>query len=758
MTGLRSFFCVISVCMLLVLPGRTEAQERFYAIDTIQDIEIIFPFSNWDYRMDTAKYGAETYTMASQVIINGQVFDSVGVKYKGNSSYDSTRSKNPLHIKLSYVYDSADYDGCNDIKLSTGFADPTSVREVLGYKILRNYMPAPRCNFARIKINGVYYGVYSSAEDIDNGFNREHFYSNNNSFFKCNPVSVVSGNIPNLLYLGTDSSNYYSRYEIKSDIAWKDLIGLCDTLANNFPELDTILDIDRALWMLAFNNVTVNLDSYSGAFAQNYYLYRDDNGRFQPIIWDLNMCFGGFQSTGTGVLSTSGMQQMTPLLHSTYGARPLIMKLLSDSLYKRMYLAHLRTITNEYFANGLYETEAQTLQALVDTSVQNETFSFYSYSQFQQSLTTGVGATPGLTDLMDNRATYLTGTTIFQQTPPAISAISVSPQIPVYNDTAWINCISTNATLVQLGYRDQVYKRFVRTTMYDDGLHHDGAAGDNVYGAGITVTAYKMQYYIYVENAAAGLFSPERAEYNYYTFTSNLASPVAGNIIINEVMAVNQADTTDSDLQHEDWIELYNTTAAPLHLYGLYLSDEAGNLDKFALPENLVIPANGYVTIWADGDNTIAAPAHTDFFLDADGDQVFLSDSDGIIMDSISFGTQYIDESMGRCSGTTVRFVRLSNPTYNAANDCSSMIEDTPEATLAYPNPATTSFTVVTNQAEAVTCQLLNIRGQLVTSATFTNDKATFYTAELPAGLYFYRLNKTDGSYIESGKVMVIHN
>jgi spore coat protein CotH len=38
------------------------------------------------------------------------------------------------------------------------------------------------------------------------------------------------------------------------------------------------------LWMLAFNNVFVNLDSYTGGFSQNYYLYKDENRRFNPVV------------------------------------------------------------------------------------------------------------------------------------------------------------------------------------------------------------------------------------------------------------------------------------------------------------------------------------------------------------------------------------------------------------------------------------------------------------------------------------------
>ncbi|HLG35160.1 MAG TPA: hypothetical protein VI757_09790, partial [Bacteroidia bacterium] len=80
------------------------AQQTFYDLNTIQKIEIYFSQPDWDYRMDTAKYGNEDYIMADSVKINGVLFDSVGVKYKGNSSYDSTYLKNPLHIEMdSYI-------------------------------------------------------------------------------------------------------------------------------------------------------------------------------------------------------------------------------------------------------------------------------------------------------------------------------------------------------------------------------------------------------------------------------------------------------------------------------------------------------------------------------------------------------------------------------------------------------------------------------------------------------------------------------
>ena len=86
--------------------------------------------------------------------------------------------------------------------------------------------------------------------------------------------------LPNLAYKGVDTTLYYGHYEMKSDGGWTELMHLCDTLVNHTDTIEEILDVDKALWMLAFNVVMVNLDSYSGSFAQNYYLYRDNKERF----------------------------------------------------------------------------------------------------------------------------------------------------------------------------------------------------------------------------------------------------------------------------------------------------------------------------------------------------------------------------------------------------------------------------------------------------------------------------------------------
>ena len=156
---------ILKVIFLLVISlnvkKSAEAQQTFYDLNTIQTIEIYFSQTNWDYQLDTAKHGAEDFILADIVIVNGISYDSVGIKYKGNSSFDSTYVKNPMHIELD-AFKKQSYQGYKDIKLSNGYSDPSMIREPLAYSILSNYMDCPKANFANLYINGNYIGIYSS--------------------------------------------------------------------------------------------------------------------------------------------------------------------------------------------------------------------------------------------------------------------------------------------------------------------------------------------------------------------------------------------------------------------------------------------------------------------------------------------------------------------------------------------------------------------------------------------------------------------
>lgn len=732
--------------------------QDFYDLNSIQTIEINFSQSNWDQLLDDAYATTGDYILAESVTINGETFDSVGVKYKGNSTYQANQTKNPFHIELD-TYKDHQYEAYTDIKLSNVAKDPSFLREVLSYQILRQYMDAPLSNYANVYVNGTLIGLYSNSESISKKFVNSRFYSKKNTFIKCNPPAGAgpgTNDYPNLVYLGQDSSNYYDAYELKSDYGWDELIHLCDTLANHLNDIEAILDVDKALWMLAFNNVLVNLDSYSGGFTQNYYLYRDDFGRFLPVVWDLNESFGRFSmagGTGNNLNNTTAKQQMDHLLHDNDPDFPLIQQLLSIPRYKKMYIAHMKTMLTENFDNDSYIATAEALQTLIDADVQADNNKFFTYANFISNLNTdlnggpgpGGGSTPGITNLMDGRNDYLLSLTDFTQTQPTISNIATSTSSPLINETISITANISNANAAIFGYRTELGAPFTKIEMYDDGAHNDGAAGDGLYGTDLTITNAFVQYFIYAENDEAGMFSPERAQHEYYTLTATTTNPVVGDIVINEFMASNDVTIADQDGEFDDWIELYNNSSTTLELEGYFLSDDADNLMKWAFPPASVIDGNSYAIVWADGDEDQAG-LHASFKLSAAAESIFLSTQDGTIVDEVSFVGQVADISYGRIPNGTGNFQTMV-PTFNAFN-MGTVSTSTTNTTLesfslkATPNPVDDHFFLEIDDygGKERTISIFNLNGIVIYQDVMSKNKF-IHTHDWAAGMYIVKVD-----------------
>ncbi len=716
--------------------------QELYDINNVTTIELTFTDPNWDATMDTYYTNDMDERLLGTAVVNGVQFDSVGVKYKGNSTYNANNGKNPLNIKLNYILNQ-DYDGFQTLKLSNGDKDPSFVREVLSYEIARKYMDAPLSNYAEVYINGSYYGCFSSSESVNGDFQEKYLNADdNNTRVKCNPVSVMNGG-SSLQYLGTDSASYYDYYEMASDFGWSDLINLTNTVDNNPANIETDMDIDRAIWMLAFNNVLVNLDSYTGPFRQNYYLIKDDNQRMVPVVWDMNECFGGFEMInsgggGGGPTSTTDLIQLDPLLRMGDSDWPLLDLILSDARYQRMYIAHCRTMLEENFSNGWYHDRADSLQDIVYNSVANDPNAFFSINDFTSNVTTSTGQGPGgavgIVELMDGRVTFLQGEPEYTATPPTIANINVVGATSPYS-TVTLTADISNATYAHVGYRHSSTHIFTKVQLYDDGAHNDGGAGDGTWGVDLNINASDIQYYIYADNSNAGMFSPQRAEHEFYTIS------VASDVVLNEFMASNSTTEADQDGEYDDWVELYNNATSAVSLDGYYLTDDATDLTKWAFP-TVSIGANDYLIVWADND-TAQTGLHANFKLSASGEALLLVDPQLNIVDEIVFGNQTTDWTTGRFANGTGPFISMP-PTFNAENIAAVGVEewmDNVQVNL-FPNPAGSMVTINTDSFDPLPLQVFDMKGSVLVNATIRTQKQLNVTTWNP-GLYLVRVANT---------------
>ncbi|MGH1362791.1 MAG: CotH kinase family protein [Calditrichia bacterium] len=755
----------------LILSLTTIHSQDFYDVSNVNSIEITFSESNWDQILDSYYAAGNEQRLVGSVVLNGVQYDSVGVRYKGNSTYSANRVKNPLNIKLDHIIDYQTIDGYGTLKLANVFKDPSFVREVLSYEIARKYMPASQANFINVTINGTLIGLYSSVQDVDKLFMGTNFFSNDNPTFK---GEVAQSGPPTFLpiwtYLGTDSSQYASFFEIDSDYGWAELINFLDVLNNSPASVEDVLNVDRHLWMLAYDILMVNLDAPIN-FAHNYYLYQDDAGRFNPIIWDLNENFGGFtRLLAGGNLGTTQMQQLDPFLYATNSSLPIISKFLSDPTYRKIYVAHMKTIIEENFSNDWYQTRALDIQSVIDADVQADQNKFFTYSDFLANInntvgTGGPGSQPsvGLTQLMDARVNYIISQSEFQATAPVISNVGTSSLAVQPFTSAVFNAEVASANQVMLAYRDNEVNRFEKVEMFDDGNNGDGAAGDGVYGVSITAGASPVQYYIYAENNDAAALSPARAEYEFYLL------PVAtGDLVINEFMADNDSTAMDQDGEFDDWVELYNNSGSEISLAGLYLSDDETELTKWAFPDTS-IAANGYLIVWTDNDSGQVG-LHANFALSRSGEAVCLTDSDGITsLDQVVFGTQTTDVSTGRFPNGTGDFAEMP-PSFAAENTNGiTGIEDVVNNTIPqqygleqnYPNPfnPSTTFRFTLAQASRVSLTVYNLVGQKIQTVFADNlaagEHQYVWRGEGQAsGVYLYTLQTEFGS--ESKKMVLM--
>jgi len=416
-----------------------------------------------------------------------------------------------------------------------------------------------------------------------------------------------------------------------------------------------------------------------------------------------------------------------------------------------MYMAHVRTMVQEMFASGQYETWAQNLMALADSSIQADPFKFYTYSQYLNSLTTAVtgggpgggGSIPGIKALMDARAQFFSTNAAYLLQAPSIVSHGASTTPLVYGSTVTINTTTINETTVYLGYRGNYQLKFNRVQMYDDGAHNDGVAGDHIYGVDVPVNGLTFEYYIYTENNNAGLFSPTRAEHEFHTLAVTFPTPNVGSVLINEVLASNDSLNFDLNGEDEDWIELINTTNNPIDLAGFYLSDDPLHLMQWAIPAGSLIPANGYLLIWADND-TAQVGLHANFKLSSNGDYVYLSHGFNV-HDQVAFGPQLANISYARCPDAGLDFATII-PTPLANNNCNiGIAENDLLQVQLYPNPFQDQL-IIDNQEDGVALQVVDMNGRSMPTAALKNGKNFIDASEWASGIYMVHIQAAKGS------------
>jgi hypothetical protein len=134
-------------------------------------------------------------------------------------------------------------------------------------------------------------------------------------------------------------------------------------------------------------------------------------------------------------------------------------------------------------------------------------------------------------------------------------------------------------------------------------------------------------------------------------------------------MARNKAAVYDSRGNNPDWIEFYNSNATAFAMGGMGLSTDPGNPVLWIFPPGVSVPAGGFLIVWCDPSSPVSTNAtgnlNAGFSLAGGGAGIYLFNTNQQSVDSVVYGPQIVDQSVGLLSGA---WSLLSLPTPGAVN------------------------------------------------------------------------------------------
>ncbi len=370
------------------------------------------------------------------ISFNGETWDHVGFRLKGNSSLRSSwgSGNNKLPFKLDFDQFEDNYPstenqrfyGFKQLSFSSNFADSSYLRETVAADLFRAAgVPSAQTAFYAVYVdNGdgpVYYGLYTAVEVVDDTLIQTQFDDDSGNVYK------PSGSAATFAAGSYNEAGYDKETNKKAD-DYSDVEALLETLNSDLrqtdpqswrAELESVFDVDTFLQWLAANTVMQNWDTY-GSMSHNYYLYHDPTSdQLVWIPWDNNQSLstgggggrGNNDNAGQGVPGggfrpqdndNTDQVQATPETdaqanpgnipnNNLGGARggmgsgstsignedigdnwPLISYLLADEVYQQQYSADVEQFLTDAFDPDALESELTTLHELIAPYVEAE--------------------------------------------------------------------------------------------------------------------------------------------------------------------------------------------------------------------------------------------------------------------------------------------------------------------------------------------------------------------------------------------------
>ncbi|HIV17934.1 MAG TPA: CotH kinase family protein [Candidatus Merdivicinus intestinigallinarum] len=352
---------------------------------------------DWDGFLETAL--EEAYSPCT-VVIDGEVFERVGIRAKGNNSLRLTEkyglNRYSLKLEFDHYTDGNSYFGLDKFSLDASFQDNSYLKSYLAYDMMRFMeVPSPLCSYVWVTVNGEDWGLFLAVEEPEEAFCRRNFGTDFGQLYKPDYRSLNAENADVALkYVDENPDSYDNIFrKAKFKASDEDKQRVIDALRvlSTGENLETAIDVDEVLRYFTVQVFVVNMDSYLGRTGHNYFLYEED-GFLQILPWDYNLAFGTYSLGMPDPINDAELYVNYPINTPASGEimlnRPLYHNLMKVDEYFAQYHAYFHQFIRGYFESGRFEKTVAETAAMIAPYVEKDPTAFCSYEDFQKGVET----------------------------------------------------------------------------------------------------------------------------------------------------------------------------------------------------------------------------------------------------------------------------------------------------------------------------------------------------------------------------------
>ncbi|MBL7816784.1 MAG: CotH kinase family protein [Saprospiraceae bacterium] len=382
---IKSILYILLLCFSTAINSQSIPYRNLFDDKIMPRIDITLPADSLTWLYRNVNYDGNI--RANFIFFDGLRRDTmlnVGFRLRGNTSRSA--GKKNFKVKFNAYTKGVKYQGVKELNLNGQHNDPTLVREKLYYDVWNAFgLPPRRASFSKVYINGNYFGLYTSIEEMDDEWLKKAYGSSNDTgnLYKCTyPADLKYINDNQTSYKNVTSSTATGgrAYDLKTnELAddYSDLVMLIkkgnqSTTANLPTELSQILDIDQMLKAYAVEVMLGHWDDYAYN-KNNYFLYHNPKtNRFEFVSYDTDNTFGI-----DWVNKDWGNRPIYTWHSPTNGI--LIENILKVPFYKNRYSFHLKTLMDTELALPKMYARIDSLRNFVRQAASEDTYRALDY-------------------------------------------------------------------------------------------------------------------------------------------------------------------------------------------------------------------------------------------------------------------------------------------------------------------------------------------------------------------------------------------